>query len=914
MTAFFSSRVLRSWGPGLVVAAAGLAASIWLARQQQAAGEAIAQVRFTEEARSSANAIAQRVAAYSEIVSGLRDLFLVHPQLSRAEFERVVAERRLALRYPEIRNLSFVRRVAAADLPAFEARLRAEVPRATLREPQGGWPDYYINDYVWPLEGNDGVVGLDITSQPANFAAMQAARTTGLPVLTAPFDLVQEREQPTGVILRVPVFTEGGRGAGDAQQGRFAGTVAATVRIHDMLGAVDSFGFLRGVALRMEDVGAVGDAANAPVPMAVPASPLSPSAQALREVRQLNVYGRRWLLTFTPSASQLSTAERQLPWWIGVGGAVLSLLLAALVTLLSRQRALALTEVQESHEALRTSEQRLRTILHRMPVGVCLVDKDGTIHFCNERYLQICGYTQAEAPNADAWWNLAFPDPQRRQAVHALWHAARKEAQRGEGIIHPIECELTGKDGQSRTVEVAGVELGDDHIVTMIDLSQRKAAEEEIRYLAFYDPLTQLPNRRLLLDQLRQALAASARRQRCGALLMLDLDNFKTLNETRGHGHGDSLLRQVAQRLRECRLENPAVARHGGDEFVVVLENLAASPEEAALRAGELGQKILCTLREPYLLEGEQYHTTVSMGIKVFQGQSDSVDELLKGAELAMYQAKAAGRNALQFYDPRMQAAVRARAALELDLRTGLAQGQFELFYQPQMDNGRINGCEVLLRWRHPRDGFVSPAAFVPLAEDTGLILPLGEWVLQTACQQLAAWAQQPALAHLSLAVNVSPRQFHQAGFVPQVLAALASTGADARRLKLELTEGLLLQDVEDTIEKMAQLKGYGVGFSLDDFGTGYSSLAYLKRLPLDQLKIDQSFVRDVLTDPNDAAIVRTILALAHSMDLAVVAEGVETTGQLEFLQRHGCQAFQGYLFGRPMPAEVLERALRPAL
>jgi EAL domain-containing protein (putative c-di-GMP-specific phosphodiesterase class I) len=283
------------------------------------------------------------------------------------------------------------------------------------------------------------------------------------------------------------------------------------------------------------------------------------------------------------------------------------------------------------------------------------------------------------------------------------------------------------------------------------------------------------------------------------------------------------------------------------------------------------------------------------------------VDEPLKGAELAMYQAKAAGRNALQFYDPRMQAAVRARAALELDLRTGLAQGQFELFYQPQMDNGRINGCEVLLRWRHPRDGFVSPAAFVPLAEDTGLILPLGEWVLQTACQQLAAWAQQPALAHLSLAVNVSPRQFHQAGFVPQVLAALASTGADARRLKLELTEGLLLQDVEDTIEKMAQLKGYGVGFSLDDFGTGYSSLAYLKRLPLDQLKIDQSFVRDVLTDPNDAAIARTIVALGTSLGLRVIAEGVETEAQREFLARNHCHAWQGYLLSPPVPAAQFE-------
>jgi len=297
----------------------------------------------------------------------------------------------------------------------------------------------------------------------------------------------------------------------------------------------------------------------------------------------------------------------------------------------------------------------------------------------------------------------------------------------------------------------------------------------------------------------------------------------------------------------------------------------------------------------------------VSMGAAIFRGLGESVDDLLKRADVAMYQAKAAGRDTLQFYDPRIQAVVHARAALELDMRAGLEQGQFELFYQAQMDRGRITGCECLLRWRHPRDGFVSPAAFVPLAEETGLILPLGEWVLQAACRQLAAWARQPALAHLTLAVNVSPRQFHQAAFVSQVLAALAGSGADARHLKLELTEGLLLQDVEDTIAKMVQLKGYGVGFSLDDFGTGYSSLSYLKRLPLDQLKIDQGFVRDVLTDPNDATIARTIVALGTSLGLHVIAEGVETEAQREFLARSDCHAWQGYLLSRPVPVAEFE-------
>ncbi len=564
--------------------------------------------------------------------------------------------------------------------------------------------------------------------------------------------------------------------------------------------------------------------------------------------------------------------------------------------------------------ALRDSEQRLLGILNRMPVGVCLVQSDGTIAFRNERFTQICGYAEDETPDVHAWWRKLFPDSLQRAAARERWRSQRRLGLQADGDIPAREYTITDKDGHSRTIEASGALLGDAHMLTMVDLSQRKADEEEIRYLAYYDPLTRLPNRRLLVDRLQQALGASARRQRCGALLMLDLDNFKTLNETRGHDKGDMLLREVGQRLRGCVSSEDTVARHGGDEFVVVLEDLGDNLQEAAAHAEDIGQRILGALREPFMLDGQAHHSTLSIGVTVFQGQRESADELIKRGDLAMYQAKAAGRDRLQFYDPQMQALVAARAALEVDMRTGLRQGQFELFYQPQVVQGRITGAEALLRWRHPQRGFVSPGEFIPLAEDCGLILPLGEWVLQDACARLAQWAQRPGLSHLSLSVNVSPREFHQRGFVAQVLQALASTGADARHLKLELTEGLLLQDVEDTIDKMGQLRAYGVGFSLDDFGTGYSSLAYLKRLPLDELKIDQSFVRDVLTDPNDAAIVRTILALADSLDLEVVAEGVETTGQLAFLKLHGCSGFQGYLFGRPDTPEVLEASMARAL
>lgn len=1034
---------LRHAVPGLIVALVGAVASLALWQQQSASVEAMARVRFSQEARSFSEALELRLGSHVELLNGLRGLFVIQPELSRRDFERVASELDLTRYRGSVRNVAFTRYVPAAEKDAFELQARANASAdGTLYpdfaiHPPGDRPEYFVVDYLWPRTGNGGVLGLDIVTQPANLETLLRGRETGRLMATAPFDLVQEHVHRTGVIIRVPVFA-----TGPGRAPRFLGAVGATVRVHDMIGSLREEGYLQGVALAMDDVGPAGSTAAAPrplplLPLDTTAAPAGPAAERL--VREIDVGGRRWRLTFQPVSDFLSPAERQLPWLLALGGLLVTALLTALVTLLVLRRAQALDDVRlaggaledseerfrtvfrqaavgvaqtntrtgelvrvnekfsnvlgysvqelqqmrfqdfthpddlqsdleltermvagdvpefqlekrylhkdghtvwahltvspmrtpggkpefhiavmqdittrkQMEEALRTSEQRLRGILLRMPVGVCLVHKDGTIVFRNERYLQICGYGDDLAPDADSWWRLCFPDPDRRALARAEWRAALHAAVAGDGSIAPQEFVLTGRDGHLRTVETSGVLLGDDHLVTMVDLSQRKAAEEEIHSLAYYDPLTRLPNRRLLLDRLQQALAVSARRQRCGAVLMLDLDNFKTLNETRGLDRGDALLREVSLRLRGCVQGQDTVARHGGDEFVVVLEDLDDTPQEAGARAEEAGQRILTALRQPFVLDGEAHHSTLSMGIAIFQGLRESAEELLKRGELAMYQAKAAGRNTLQFYDPQMQALVESRAALESDMRAGLEQGQFELFYQPQVVHGRITGAEALLRWRHPSKGFVSPAEFIPLAEDCGLILPMGEWVLRTACERLAQWAQDTDLATLGLAVNVSPRQFHQGGFVAQVLAALASTGADGRRLKLELTEGLLLQDVEDTIAKMGQLRAYGVGFSLDDFGTGYSSLAYLKRLPLDELKIDQSFVRDVLTDPNDAAIARTIVALGTSLGLRVIAEGVETEEQRAFLERNHCHAWQGYLLSRPLAGTGFEALVR---
>jgi diguanylate cyclase (GGDEF)-like protein/PAS domain S-box-containing protein len=557
-----------------------------------------------------------------------------------------------------------------------------------------------------------------------------------------------------------------------------------------------------------------------------------------------------------------------------------------------------ITESRQIQQELRIAAKAFES-LH----GIMVTDAKGIILRVNQAFTDLTGYSAGDAVGRTPAMlksgrhdQAFYADMWRQLAATGAWYGEIWD-RRKNGEIFPkwqTISAVRGLDGQIT-----------HYVAAFTDISESKAAEDEIRQLAFFDPLTRLPNRRLLLDRLQHGLAASARNRHHGALLFIDLDNFKNLNDSLGHDKGDLLLQHVAARLTECVRAGDTVSRLGGDEFVLMLEDLSENQRDAAAQAEVVGEKIVEALNQDYQLGTQEYHCTPSIGITLYCGQDASVDELLQQADLAMYQAKAAGRNTLRFFQPDMQSAVTIRSTLEADLRKGLREHQFMLFYQPQVSaEGQLIGVEALVRWRHPLRGLVAPSEFIPLAEETGLILPLGLWVLETACARLAVWGKDPGKAHLTMAVNVSARQFHHQDFVDQVMATLDHTGANPQRLKLELTESLFLTDVEDTIVKMTELKAAGVSFSLDDFGTGYSSLSYLKRLPLDQLKIDQSFIRDVLTDPNDAAIARTIVALAQSMGLAVIAEGVETEAQREFLASHNCCAFQGFLFGKAEPPE----------
>lgn len=445
------------------------------------------------------------------------------------------------------------------------------------------------------------------------------------------------------------------------------------------------------------------------------------------------------------------------------------------------------------------------------------------------------------------------------------------------------------------------------YVMTLTDHTLRKAEEEKIKHLAYYDSLTQLPNRQFLLNRLQQALALSIRSGREGALLFIDLDNFKALNDTLGHNMGDLLLQQVAQRLNTCIREGDTVARLGGDEFVIMLEDLSPNLQEAADQIEAVGEKILDTLNKTYDLDGQPYHSTPSIGATLFHGHTDSVAELLKSADLAMYHAKSAGRNALRFFDPEMQAAVNARIRLEDELRQGLKDGQFILHYQAQVDiDGLMTGAEALLRWEHPTRGLLSPKQFISLAEDTGLIIPIGRWVLDTACQQLADWAATEDMGHISLAVNISPREFRQADFVAQVSMALTKSGANPKKICFELTENLFGQNLKDSVTKISALRSIGARFSLDNFGFGTCSLSYLKQISLDQLKIAPLFVQGISNNRCDEAIVKSVLILGQGLDISVIAEGVETVEQLNALRDSNCRAFQGFLFGNPCSANAL--------
>ncbi len=620
------------------------------------------------------------------------------------------------------------------------------------------------------------------------------------------------------------------------------------------------------------------------------------------------LYPEVWISASLPEAAALLGSANELRMVQGFG-----LLLAAMILATA---ALTLVHLRRMHTARHTTaraRQILEEALGSMTSGFLLIDAQRNVVQWNARLLELYPTLSSVALAPGIAFSslfgteacMRFPDAgedERRAWVRRHWNEWETQP--------PAE-------GRSRELQLPGgiyVQVTEQptpdggRVLTFHDITQMRQASQEIENLAFYDPLTGLPNRRLLLDRLEQAVAMTGRTQRRGALLFLDLDHFKVLNDSRGHEVGDLLLKEVAQRLRKVVRSCDTVARLGGDEFVVMLCELSTEQRESAAQAQRVGSKIFESLGKPYQLAGQSHRSTCSIGAVLFGPDQVQAADLLKQADIAMYQVKARHGNGLCFFDPQMQVDISARAQMEADLQTALSDNQFELHYQPQYNvHGQMIGAEALLRWHHPERGMIFPGAFIGVAEHSGLIVPMGLWALRQACAQLCAWQHHASCAHLQVSVNVSARQFRHPEFVAQVEGELRRSGAPAHLLKLELTESLVLDDVQDSIAKMQALRNKGVMFAMDDFGTGHSSLAYLTQLPLQQLKIDQSFVRHIGKRRADDVIVQTIIAMARTLDLEVIAEGVETVQQHEFLSSHGCFLYQGYLLGRPMPAQQLQ-------
>ena len=559
--------------------------------------------------------------------------------------------------------------------------------------------------------------------------------------------------------------------------------------------------------------------------------------------------------------------------------------------------------------AKRTLErQRIAAIAFESKMGICVTDQDENILEVNEAFSKITGHTARELRGKR--YDLFFSDNNKSNTKATILKAI---SQKGFW-----EGEVQGMTGDSSGfvvwMNVSTVPMQDQpaqyHVVCLYDITKSKATQDEIHNLAYYDVLTQLPNRRKLNDRLHRLLSIIPRSHLHGAVLFIDLDNFKSINDTKGHATGDLLLIEVGRRLQKAVREGDMVARVGGDEFVVILSDLSANIDEASYQANLIGTKIQEVLSVPFKFDDFVFNCGGSIGISIF-GHGDRAEDVFQQADMAMYQAKREGRNALCFFDPAMKKSAAEYLQLEQELGRAIGLSQLELFYQPQFNyQGEILAVEALLRWHHPERGLVLPDDFIAMAEDSGLILPIGFWVLEQACMQIKQWQSDPLLSKLQVAINVSSRQFKDQHFVPNVIRIIEVSGGDASRLKIELTESMM-HDLDDMRSKMEKIRQFGVSFSLDDFGTGYSSLASLIKLPLEQLKIDRSFVNHMLSNKGDTIVVKTIISMAKNLGVQVIAEGLETEDEKDFLNSLGCSLYQGYLLSPALPCKQLEELIR---
>ena len=856
---------------------------------------------FEAAADQIASNLKDRMATYEVVLRGVKGYFEGSERIDRSEFQAYIGALQLEATRPGLQGVSLILQFPGTALASHVQDMRQRGFEHYTVRPEGERAVLAPITHIEPLAGDNlKALGFDVLTIPAAKEALDRARDTGALALSGPLTLMQD--SGPGLVMYLPLYRPGaGTDSIEGRRAWLAGWVSAPFRLADVVQGMAGE-FDADIALQITD-STEGRAAQGAAALRLFSNVgVEQAPTGLHAERELELGGRRWTMHLSPHAAFLLRFQDAGHHTVALVGSLLSLLLAWFTWLLAtgRERAVALAHGMTAE--LRATRDDLESTLNAIPDLLFELGLDGRIHHYRSARSDLLAVppemflgrlmSEVVPPEAAAGCHAAL-----EAAHHTGYSAGHQYRLELGGTTHWFELSIARKDAAAPGDEARFIALSRD-------ITERKQAEARSHQLAYFDGLTGLPNRRMLLDRMEHALRSAQQTAQVGAVLYIDLDNFKQINDARGHTVGDALLMQVAQRLTQQLRPGDTVARLGGDEFVVLVHNVAADMESAGRAALLVAEEIRAVLEAPYTIATHLYSTTGSIGITLFPKRGDGVEDLLREADTAMYRAKDLGRNRIRFYEAAMQADVQERLALEQDLKKAQAEGQLAAFVQSQVDaTGTVVGGELLMRWTHPVRGNVPPSRFIPIAEASGLILRMGDWMIQQACETLARL--QAAGRELSLSVNVSQRQFRQDDFVERVRHVLAHTGAHPGNLILEVTESLLIEDLDDTIARMTEIVGLGVRFSIDDFGTGYSSLAYLKRLPLFELKIDKSFVQDTPDDPSDTAIVQSILSVASHLNLRVVAEGVETRAQADFLVQNQCECLQGYLFGRPEPLAV---------
>ena len=774
-------------------------------------------------------------------------------------------------------------------------------------------PVYFPVTYIYPGKTNEKVYGYDISSNPDVEPLILKAIDTDMTTATSGIHLVQDDKTRIGVVIYSPVYQKQALKTAAERQQAFLGFVASVFRIDDDIQAI--FKWLGNKELQL--LLSIHDQDQLIFSNLSADHNQVLQFSTLANAKEIEFAGRQWRLEYLPSKEFFRQQQSTVATLLILGGFLFCSLAAAGLLLLTGRTARVEELIEKRTQDLLSSnaslnqeiairqqhenELRVSAATFESHEAIVVTDPNGNILRVNKAFTEITGYSAEEAIGqnprilSSGYHDDAFYQQMYKQLYKNNQWKGEIWNRRKNGVVFPELLTVTGvRDEQDRLIH---------YVAIFSDVSDKKAAEQEIHNLAFFDPLTNLPNRRLLLDRLQHEIAAAKRQSKYGALFFLDLDHFKTLNDSRGHQVGDELLIQVAQRLQSIIRNEDTASRLGGDEFIIMVPGRFMDLQQATDHAAMLAEKILLAINQPFIVQGSEHHFSTSIGVTLYPETADEPEDVIQQADTAMYRAKERGRNDISFFQPSMQEAADRRLTLEKEMRQALQEKQFVLHYQAQFNKQQqVVSAEALIRWIHPEKGMVSPAEFIPLAEATQLILPIGAWVLHETCNQIKAWDEQGhRIDHV--AVNVSSRQFRQSGFVQQVRQALMDAGISAKRLVVELTEGCVIEDIEDTIAKMQALQAMGVRISIDDFGVGYSSLSYLKSLPLSQLKIDQSFVRHC-DDASAAVIVETIIMMANSLGLNVIAEGVENQAQVDFLTAKGCFFYQGFFFARPVIAD----------